>query len=123
MTDARGRFFAVSSDAFHRPSRAAPTVLDVPDAPTPAARIAARSRRLRNAGIAGALALLAGFSGLAAGRMAHDDGGGAAGTADPPSVATPSGQREQGDLSGVPSAGSVSSAAPSVAPDASSGAS
>jgi hypothetical protein len=98
------------------------------DHPTPAARIAARSRRMRTAGIAGAVALLAGFSGLAAARMSHDGGGAATGaaTAAPaasPSVATPSESQGQDDFFGGSSAGSVSPAAPSGAPDASSGAS
>ena len=71
----------------------------MPDEPTtPAARIAGRSRRMRTAGIAGALAILAAFSGLAAGRMTG------------------------GDHAATPSA-TVSPATPSAAPDASSGAS
>ena len=83
-----------------------PAMHDEPS--TPAARIAARSRRLRTAALAGALALLATFSGLAAGRMADDGAPAAATTATTATVAaTPA----------------VSAAAPSAVPDAVSGAS
>jgi hypothetical protein len=102
----------------------------MPDpATTPAARLAARSRRLRTAGIAGALAMLAAFSGLAAGRMAGGDdaAAGTAATVTTPaaSSASPSTGAEQAQdgYFGGSQDGSVSPAAPSQAPDASSGAS
>jgi hypothetical protein len=101
----------------------------MPDAPpTPAERIAARSRRLRTAGIAGALAMLAAFSGLAAGRMGGDD------DATPPASASPAvdGSPSVGDVvrgvlpdeleEALPD-GVISPASPSARPDASSGAS
>jgi hypothetical protein len=102
----------------------------MPDEPTtPAARIAARAGRLRTVGIAGALAMLAAFSGLAAGRMAAGDDDAAS-----PPVSAPS-RDESGsvgdylrgvlpdELSGVLPDAVVGPAAPSDTPDASSGAS
>ena len=104
MTDVERALFTVSSGTFPRASHGGPTVPAMHDEPsTPAARIAARSRRLRAAAVAGALALLATFSGLAAGRMA-DDGASAAATT----------------VTAIPA---VSAAAPSAVPDAVSGAS
>lgn len=102
----------------------------MPGAPsTPAQRIAARSRRLRTVGIAGALAMLAAFSGLAAGRMATgDDGAASPPTAAPSDDGYPSwGDVVRGvvpdELEGLLPDGVVSPAAPSAKPDASSGAS
>src|SRR3954447_3267375 len=96
---------AASSPILRKPSAPLHTARlpcsPMPDDPTtPAARIAARSRRLRTAGIAGAGALLAGFSRLAAGRMAHHDGGAAATVAATaaPAAAAPSGSTAQDDV-------------------------
>jgi hypothetical protein len=130
MTDADSLLFTVSSSGFARASHDRPTVLSMPDAPsTPAERITARSRRLRTAGIAGALAMLAAFSGLAAGRVATGDDHTATPAAAAPSEDGPGswGDVVRGvlpdELEGVIPDGVVSPAAPSAAPDASSGAS